>query len=229
MALRSSGGDQEWDFWENLATYDGIYAVDLRQRIVFWSPTAERLLGHQAKDVMGKVCHEVVGGRDGRNFRVCRPDCPVMVNARRGRSSADYDILCRLPSGKSRWLNVSIAVPKKSSSDAYVVHFCRDVGRRRQLEEFAEKASAALRTVLAEDPREPIAEAAAGPTPLPKLSRREIQVLRMLAAGMSTSQMAESMEVRQVTARNHVARLLSKLGVESRLQAVVYASHHRII
>ncbi len=218
-----------WDWWQELTTHDGVFAVDLQQRIVYWSPSAQRLLGYQPKDVLGRFCNEMVGGRDGRNFRFCRRNCPVMVNARRGRPTPDYDIMCTLPSGETKWLNVSIAIPKKSQGDVHVIHLFRDVGRRRQLEEFARKASTALRTVLTEYPNGSVVEADPRPAPLPKLSRREIEVLRLLAAGMSTSQIAKGLSVQQVTARNHVARLLSKLGVESRLQAVVYASQRRII
>ena len=54
-------------------------------------------------------------------------------------------------------------------------------------------------------------------------------MLRLLAAGVSTQQIAETLDVRPVTARNHISRLLTKLGVENRLQAVVYASRHRLI
>jgi DNA-binding NarL/FixJ family response regulator len=64
---------------------------------------------------------------------------------------------------------------------------------------------------------------------MPRLSKRELEVLRLLAAGLSTQEIAETLTIRPLTARNHVSRLLTKLGVENRLQAVVYASRHRII
>ena len=67
------------------------------------------------------------------------------------------------------------------------------------------------------------------PPPPPKLSRREMEALRLLAAGMRTQQIAEVLGIQPVTARNHITRLLNKLGVENRLQAVVYASECRLI
>ncbi len=64
---------------------------------------------------------------------------------------------------------------------------------------------------------------------MPKLSRREMQVLRILASGMGTRQIAEALSLRPFTVRNHISRLITKLGVENRLQAVVYASQHHLI
>jgi DNA-binding NarL/FixJ family response regulator len=57
-------------------------------------------------------------------------------------------------------------------------------------------------------------------TPLDVLSDRERQVLGLLADGKSTKQIAESLVIAEATARNHVNSILSKLGVNSRIQAV---------
>ena len=215
--------------WQDLVTHDGLFAVDSQQRIVYWSASAQRLLGSIAEDVVGKRCYEVVGGRDSRNYRFCRRNCPVMMNARRGRPTPDYDILCILPSGEEKWLNASVIIPKRTRGDFQVLHLVRDVTRRRLIEEFARKAGAAFRQLINEEKVDLRAEVDTNPTPLPKLSRRELEVLRLLAAGMNTQQIANTLALRPVTARNHVTRLLTKLGVGSRLQAVVYASERRLI
>lgn len=52
------------------------------------------------------------------------------------------------------------------------------------------------------------------------LSRRELEVLQLLAEGCSTEEMAERMILSIHTVRNHIARLMNKLGVRSRLEAV---------
>jgi DNA-binding NarL/FixJ family response regulator len=119
-----------------------------------------------------------------------------------------------------------VVVNKESRGNFEVLHLLRDVTGRRRTEEFVRKAGTALRQLLDEgNGRE---EEPALP-PLPRLSKRESEVLHLLAVGLSTQQIAETIDVRPVTARNHIARLLTKLGVESRLQAVVYASRHRLI
>jgi PAS domain S-box-containing protein len=216
-------------FWTQLITSDGAFGVDRNQRIVWWSPSAQRILGFRSEEVMGKPCYEVIAGRDSGKYGFCRRNCPVMVNARRGRPTPDYDISCVLPSGEEKWLNVSVIVPSKGRGNLQALHLFRDVSRRRRTEEFVKKASAALRALLKEETNHLSTGVDESPTPLPRLSRRELEVLRLLAAGMSTRQMANAMAIQPVTARNHVARVLTKLGVGSRLQAVVYASEHRII
>ena len=52
----------------SLETADGMFAVDSEQRIVYWSDSAERILGHASAQVIGKKCFDVLGGRDSRNF-----------------------------------------------------------------------------------------------------------------------------------------------------------------
>ncbi|MBI4299319.1 MAG: PAS and helix-turn-helix domain-containing protein [Chloroflexi bacterium] len=214
---------------QNLVTHDGVFAVDSEQRIVYWSEGAERITGYPPGDVNGRLCYEVLGGRDTRNNRLCRPNCPVMEKARRGRPSPNYDILSTDASGEEKWLNVSVAIPGKGRNGFQVLHLFRDVTRRRRIEEFARRAASAVRHLLDKDGVNLAEEVNLSLTPLPKLSRRESEVLRLLATGMSTAQIADTLSVQPVTARNHITRLLTKLGMKNRLQAVVYASRHRLI
>ena len=61
------------------------------------------------------------------------------------------------------------------------------------------------------------------------LSPRERETLALLAAGMSTAQVAERLGVAHETARNHIRRVLQALGVHSRVAAVARARELRII
>lgn len=56
-----------------------------------------------------------------------------------------------------------------------------------------------------------------------QLTPRELEVLRLLATGMSNLEIAEAMFVTRETAKTYVSRILLKLGVRDRVQAVVYA------
>jgi LuxR family transcriptional regulator, maltose regulon positive regulatory protein len=55
------------------------------------------------------------------------------------------------------------------------------------------------------------------------LTEREVEVLRLLAAGRSNAEMAGQLFVEQSTVKTHLIHLYSKLGVHSRTQAVARA------
>lgn len=59
-----------------------------------------------------------------------------------------------------------------------------------------------------------------------RLTAREREVLAALADGLSDKDLARRLGITDHTARVHVTNILGKLGVESRLQAVVYAVRH---
>jgi len=78
---------------------------------------------------------------------------------------------------------------------------------RRLIEEFAEVAPA-------------IPEAPPG---LDDLTARELEVFKLIARGLSNAEIASELVVSETTVKTHVARMLMKLGLRDRVQAVVLA------
>jgi DNA-binding CsgD family transcriptional regulator len=71
--------------------------------------------------------------------------------------------------------------------------------------------------------REPPAAIGASPH---GLTRRELEVLRLLAAGHSNRQLGDLLFISPATAARHLANIFAKLGVDSRAQATAYAHQH---
>lgn len=173
---------------------DGAFVIGPDGGILAWNRAAERILGHRATEILGRPCCEVLAGQDAVGSRVCKPACKVMTLARDGSAADTFDMRAVTKTGRPIWLNVSTLTSRRGGR-TLVAHLFR-----------------AVTTV------------GGGPAPIESptsvLTRRELEVIELLAAGARTREMAERLGVSPATIRNHVQSILGKLGVHSRLEAV---------
>lgn len=190
----------EW--LSSIDTADALFAADLDRRIAAWSPSAERFFGLAAAEAIGRPCHEVVGSLDAV---ACGSGCRPVLEARRGRTIAHPDFVGRDAHGRSLHLRATVLRTTQSGAQPpLLVHLVR-----------------------------PCAAAGATHEDVPPLvsplSPRETEVLRLLAAGRSTREIAESFTISPVTARNHVLNVERKLGAHSRVAAIHLARLHGLL
>lgn len=179
---------------------------------------AVRLAGELRPDV---VCMDIrMPGRDGISAtrEIAGPDVadpvPVLV-----LTTFDIDeyVFGALEAGASGFL-------LKDSDPAVLAHAVRSVAAGNgTLDDALTKR--VVREVVTRRQMVPVVAARA--TEL--LTPRELEIVLLLAQGMSNDEIAAELVLEQSTVKSHLARILPKLGVRSRLQAAVWAYQNRIV
>ena len=104
------------------------FAIDSTDRLVYWNKGCEDLLGDGAQKVLGKFCHEVMGGRDENGNQYCYRNCPVANQARtdEDRPVQPFVLTVNDKAGNAKRLTVSMfAVPAVRPSLSAVIHVIR--------------------------------------------------------------------------------------------------------
>jgi DNA-binding NarL/FixJ family response regulator len=90
-------------------------------------------------------------------------------------------------------------------------------------------APSVTKRVVEEFVRRPPESARPAPPELEELTERELEVLKLVARGLSNAEIAKELFVSDATVKTHVARILMKLSLRDRVQAVVYAYEHAVV
>ncbi len=194
------------------STAEAAFATAAENRIVMWNEGAEKLLGYRAAEVLGRPCHEVLCGMDVFGNRYCDAGCTLHRMASRRESVRRFEMDVRKADGEYVRVSISIlASDEASQGEPTIIHMLQPA---QELTRIGRAAPAA----------ETAPTASHGP-----LTRRELEVLRMLAAGEGTEKIATTLFISVATVRTHIRNILRKLGVHSKLAAVSAAAKKRLI
>jgi PAS domain S-box-containing protein len=202
---------------------DGAFVVEDDLRIHIWNEAAEEILGFGNSEVVGQLCYEILQGYDEEKRLICKACCRVSQLALKDEPVSNYDINALTNEGDRRWLNMSVLTYKVGDNEAkkVIVHFFRDISQKKDDELFLRRI---LKTARRFHNIPADLDDKSNPKPLiEKLTKREREVLTLLAQGLNTHEIAEALSISQNTTRNHVQHILEKFQVHSRMEAVVFA------
>lgn len=222
---------REAEFLNTLCnTEDGVFITDENKRIIRWNRGAERILGYPETEAVNRECFRLLDGKSSPTQRLCGQNCRIHSLGFKGIPQSSFDMQTHTGTGEAVWINVTI-LSNPDHEAPFLAHILRDVTQDKRtflaLEQF-------LAAVGGAGSAEPSADSAASRrgawdrnpsphAPSPALSEREIEVLTLLAEGLSTKGLAQKLSISHFTARNHIQNILVKLNLHSKAQAVSYA------
>lgn len=216
-------------------TSEGAFVINDRNQIVFWNQAAEAILGYTAAEATGVLCYQMLGGRDEEGRDLCQRYCRIAIGVAQGETVPNLNVFARTRNGESRWLNVTTFAYPTGDPELgdVIVHLFRDATQQKSNERFIAQVLAASRELRTDTERPgrtaPSGRPASSDPYLEALTPREQEVLRLLAHGLSTEEMADMLSISLATTRNHIQSVLSKLKVHSRLEAVAYVYQQGLI
>jgi len=200
------------------ATADGGFAIDAEGRIVLWNRAAESMLGYTVREAVGRRCCDLLIGDDENGNRLCCRGCHIVDLVKMRTPVHSFDMRTRTKTGSAIWVNVSTLRVSRDGAGDGTVHLLRDVTATREILGLIRERLAIPATLVP-----------AAPDGTGALTRRELEILHIIATGVNTKDAAERLHVSRATIRNHVQNILGKLGAHSRLEAVAYATRNRLI
>jgi PAS domain S-box-containing protein len=206
---------------DNMA--DGVFIVDDNLRIHMWNKAAEEILGFRKGDVEGQLCDQIIQGTNEEGKLICRKHCEVLKLAKESKPISNYDTHVRTSQGGKCWLNMSIIALRfgENGENMLITHIFRDISQKKDDELIFNQIMETARRYQ----EKPVGTENYKNSNIlvEKLTRRQHEVLILLARGFSTREIADSLSISQHTARNHIQQIIQKFQVNNRLEAVAFA------
>ena len=200
------------DFLDN-APY-GAYIVDLDQTIRYWNSGAERILGHLSVNMVGRYCYQALQNlHPEHSLEVCIRGCVSLTAAREGRIAGVFQVRMLSASGDRKLVTLTpMVIPADGPEGLILVHLFHEGHNERD----ALRVAGAVEGVLVGATSEATKSGNDEESPL---TNREMEVLRLMAAGLSNRFIASQLGVSYHTVRNQVSSIRGKLNVRKRYDA----------
>jgi DNA-binding CsgD family transcriptional regulator len=177
--------------------------------------------------VIGKHCSSVVQG-DDECGAFCSKDCAIFHAAEKHNPIQNFDLKIMTSKGR-KWCNVSVLIADENKSVLpYTIHIVRNIDVRKRLELLMRNFVLGETDFPPEQAVNLIATTRA-PSRETVLSDRELEVLKLLAKGQTTKDIAEKLFISRTTVNNHVQHILKKLNAHTRLEAIRRAEHAGLV
>lgn len=208
---------------------DGAYAVDANQRIIYWDPGCEEMFGHSSNWVLGRPCCDVMCGKNpATDAPFCKKGCSVakMASGEANQAPNSFAIKGKDKDGEDILLNVNVAlVPSPCKKGWIVMHLLN----RSMVRDVVTSIDYALSKDQPVSPAKTFATSIGQDEEVNRLTKRELEVLQLLAEGISLQNISKRLSISLTTVRNHMQHIQKRLGVHSQTEAVAYAYRHNLV
>jgi PAS domain S-box-containing protein len=198
-------------------TADPAFAIDRSGLITAWNTAAEELFGLGSAGVIGRPSHEILQGVD-EDGAIGVEHCAIQRALKMNRPVGNFDLQVQTRTGR-QWCNISVMFVTDQRLSPHAVHIVRPREIRKRFEQLL-RDFLVTHTQMSSEAASRLLSSARVATTNVKLTTREAQIIRMLAKGKSTSEIASDCSISRSTANNHIMNIMSKLDAHNRLEAV---------
>lgn len=205
-------------------TADAAFAVTTSGRITAWNKAAAELFGRSEAEAMSVRCYELFQCSD-ENGMICSEHCVIGRAAQDNCPVASLDLRVKTKTGWL-WCNVCTVIASEPLSECrHAIHIVRPIESRKRLEEALNEV--VRLHVRSSSNGKPLICGAANLNV--SLTRRELEVLKSLAKGLTTRAIANQFNISSATVKNHIKHILRKLDAHNRLEAIRHAESVGVI
>ncbi|MBU1273774.1 MAG: LuxR C-terminal-related transcriptional regulator [Proteobacteria bacterium] len=211
--------------WQILASLgESLMIVDRDYRVIwFKEPLMEAY--KPGVNPVGQPCYRVFADRD----TPCSSACPVRPMFADGRPhSVERHFVTT--AGEEVWREArAYPIVDRRGVVAFAARISFDITHRKKRQSRLEGELMTLERSLEEMNRFQLDELPFQPAGGSPLTKRELEVLRLTAQGLSKPRIAHVLGISQNTVKRHVVNIFNKLGVNDRAQAAVWAARQGLV